>query len=92
MPSSRLNPFFLEFLGALGHKTAVIPVNGHGRKLIMNVQAMGTDSLYTGVELPTTLIGGPSLRAEQTGARLWMPMSPSPPLPKSHQPRQRNGT
>ena len=43
------------------------------------------------VLLALTLAGAPSFRAANTGARLWTPMSPNPPEPKSHQPRHVHG-
>ena len=43
------------------------------------------------VEQASTLSGQPSFKALNAADKLWHPMSPSTPVPKSHQPRQANG-
>ena len=39
------------------------------------------------VEVACTVFGGPSSSAQKAGSRMWQPMSPSGPVPKSTQAR-----
>src|SRR5512139_3947636 len=42
-------------------------------------------------DVASTLVGGPSFKAANTGPRVWAPRSPIMPEPKSHQHRQTFG-
>ena len=69
-------------------------------KVSLNSAAIADPNLVTScarrfgsqcVVVACTLVGWPSLSAQNDGSRIWQPMSPSAPVPKSHQPRQQNG-
>ena len=46
---------------------------------------------FTRVQHASTDVGWPNFKARNTGSIRWQPMSPSAPVPKSHQPRHLKG-
>src|SRR6058998_2259344 len=56
------------------------------------IDACGNVSAKRSLELASTLTGASSLSTRKMVSKLYPPMSPSEPPPKSYQPRQTNGT
>ena len=52
----------------------------------------GADSFFSSVEaISSTFVGLPSFSDQNAPSMMWHPMSPSAPVPKSHQPRHAKG-
>ena len=84
-------------MGIYGLLQQVNLTKGTVEMALRMMEAEGAVSVLTSggalqcVEQASTLVGQPSLRALNAADRLWQPMSPNTPVPKSHQPRHANG-
>jgi len=54
-------------------------------------EAAGAVSLKRGWDSGSTRVGNPKSNVQNAASMMWHAMSPSVPVPKSHQPRHLNG-